>query len=442
MRIYPIRNFLLGTFTLLAIISEGEARYLSGGYGQFSEESQARLDQHADILTLGINIDWLTGSHIDPDLYVRGIDVIASSVQKGEIPGAVIYVDSIMRTHSDGIPHGIGYLMTDPQKHRNDYDSMYYVGDMTGPLLITPLVVQLLGQDEFSLDLRLGEVFSGLELGTLSEVDVRSLLRQSSGLKKDALKNIPREYTPEEILIHLAAHQDTGSYARRVEKSSANFLVLTLLLERYFEKDISKLIQERIFSLVQPELANLNQPTEWFYKTAPGEYSETVGRMLWAEPGEPIGLARSSNSGFTGFTTSANDLAAFAHYLTILMSPIAKSDPRKEGKVAEFFKPDVDLEEGEFMGLGFEVGKYGRWSFGYDADSGSSLWILPERAGFIIYLSNPHHPSRKPLNWKDPRREALPLFEQSLNGASSKVDTPDESSESDANLTREKSLPK
>lgn len=62
------------------------------------------------------------------------------------------------------------------------------------------------------------------------------------------------------------------------------------------------------------------------------------------------------------------------------------------------------------MGLGYQLGRFGEGSFGWDSPHGSSFWALPGQMAVIVFLSNQDHPGGVGSGEGDPREIVLPLL--------------------------------
>lgn len=404
-------------FIPVASMAQG---YYAGGTKPFSTEQKAVLDRNAEILSLGVNRDWLTQSRIDIDAYVAAIDEIGDAVRTGSIPGAVILAD---RFNENTMAAAIGYMMTDPKRVRAEYDTRYFVGDMTGPLLTTPLVLTAMGDGRFALGDTVGELVPELAGTSLADLTVEMLLRHSSGLPAEIPKTDPIE-AEDEFWQALAALKPGFEPGTRVQHSPLNFLLLGLILESSYEQRYQEVAQPYIETFFGGGLASLSQFRTSLKIIAPGEYNPWLRRMAWAEPDEPLGLFLRPNAGHTGLTVEAADVREQCKNLMSIASiHVNYEDPSSTDTLSLAFHPDPSIPGGETMGLGFQLGRFGPKSFGWDSPTGSSFWILPEKFGYVIYLSNPWHPERPGEDWEDPREVALSLLEKSLLPVGPGVDT-------------------
>lgn len=391
--------------TALPVFGEG---YLSGGSIPFPAEVQRTLDRHAPILTLGINHDWMLKAGVEPVAYLEGVDTVAAAVGRGEVPGALVYVDRLMQST---MPTGIGYRITDPQRRRVEADTMYAAQDLTGSLVTVPMTLFSLLTGDVRKDSTLGELIPELAGSDKAPITIEMLLRHRSGLPAE-LPARRRYADRSEMLRDLAALPLSGAPGAESRPSAANFLVLGLAMERVHGKGYSELAAEKVFRLLRDSTAVLEVDDIARADLAPGIYSDFLGRMAWGEATDSAGFLLGPDAGHTGLVLSADHAAEMARMLMTMAALNVGPDGKPLTVVGEAFVAS-DAATGETaMGLGYMVGRFGPGSFGWDSPTGSSIWILPRQQGFVVYLSNADHP--KGPSAADPREKALPAFVRSL----------------------------
>ena len=394
---------LLGVLPLTAFA----AGYYSGGSAPFPREVQAVLDRHARILTLGVNHDWMQSAGVEPVAYSQAIEAVASAVERSEIPGALIYVDRMLQVT---MPTGIGYRIVDPERRPVEPDTLYAAQDLTGPLVTVPMVLGSLLTGQAKKEQTLSSLFPEFVGTDKAPITLAMLLRHSSGFG-----NLPaeRRYADRnEMLRDLAAQKLLQAPGQAVHRSPANFLLLGLAMEKIHGKPYSELANERVFRLLQESTAKLKIGDTNRAGLAPGIYSPFLGRMAWGEATDSAGQLLDSNAGHNGLVLSADHAADMARMLMTMAALNVGKDGKALTVIGEAFQPDPSIPGGEKMGLGYQVGRFGPTSFGWDSPAGSSFWMLPAQQGFVVYLSNADHP--KGPGPKDPRDVALPALVRSL----------------------------
>jgi CubicO group peptidase (beta-lactamase class C family) len=220
-----------------------------------------------------------------------------------------------------------------------------------------------------------------------------------------------------------------------VANSPLNFMVLGLILEELEEKPFSELGAAEILAGFGRGRATLTPNPDERHGVAPGAYSKWLGRMAWTEPAEPFGLALVPNAGHTGLVTAADDVMARATTLLPIGAVMVNWKDTRAGQVyARALAPDPSIPGGESMGLGFQLGRYGPKSYGWDSPHGSSVWMLPDQLGYVIYLSNEDHPKDDPDRTDSPREKALTLLGKALGWPRPLVDTAGENQDASSLL--------
>jgi CubicO group peptidase (beta-lactamase class C family) len=410
---------LLAALCLYTASAPGAEPYLQGGARPFPPEIKATLDAHADILSLGVNSDWFTASNIDEARFVEAIDLVARAVKAGHIPGAVIHAD---RINSNTMPVAIGYKMIDPQKRRVEPDTLYDVEDLTGPLITTPLVLGEILQLRLKTDTRLAELLPPFAGTDKAEITVDQLLRHTSGLpavytEPDTLR------TREDILPFLAQVPLATKPGDEVQVSPLNVILLGLIVEKLEGKPFSEVAEAQIIGKFDLNPSRLGIEPDKRQVLAPGGYSPLLGRMAWGEAPDRIGMILGNDSPHRGFMTYSDSLGNLAKTTTPILALYTLPGSENFTPLGPLFKPSSQAKGGESMAAGFSVGRFGPRSYGWDAKGGSSVWILPEKMAYIIFLSNFNHPNGPRPGRVDPRDQVLPLLAEALKPVSPPVDT-------------------
>lgn len=392
--------------------------YYAGGEKPFPPELKHKLDVNADLLTLGINSEWMEQSNIEAAPFIEAITVLADSVRRGEIPGAVIYAD---RVATNTMPVGVGYMMTDPQRRALSADTQYDILDLTGPVVTAPLVLSSIAKGKLKPDDRLGDLVPDFAGSRREGLTVEMLLRHSSGLPS-AWKEPESLKTRADAVKFLRELKSEKTPGLEVIVSPLNTILLGMVLEHVEKKRFTEIVEERLIEPFEMNPSTMQLAPEKRHAVAPGGYSAFLGRMAWAEPTDRISRALYPDTAHTGFITFsdalANELKAIVPVVSLYSLPGSEDTP-----MGRFFQPQAGLRGGENMAMGFAVGRLGPRSYGWDAKGGCSVWLIPEKMAFIIYLSNYDHPQGLENRRDDPRDKVLPLLDAALLPLPPPVDT-------------------
>ncbi|MBI1292980.1 serine hydrolase [bacterium] len=393
------------------------APYHTGGSTPLLPEQQARLDRHAEHLSLGINTDWLATAKIDPELFTRAVDLIATGSEKGTINGALLYVD---RLEQITMPVGIGYRIVDPERRGVEYSTLYEVHDLTGVLVTSLLAVGAISTGRIKADGRVESYLPQMAGSKVGGLTVEQLLRHESGLSADfPAGQIIR--SREELLAQLSAWPTEPDPAK-AEPSPADWILLGLILESVEQRPFRELAQEGFIDYLQLQTAAWGIQPDKRFTLAPGGKTPLFRHMAWGDPRDSFAQVLGTPSPHWGLTMSADDFSTVVRLLMALSvanQGVAWKDAPPASRLV------IAPPEGHYN-YAFRTGEYGTTSFGWDSEWGTSVWILPEKLGFVLLMTNDDHPTGETGKSLALRREAIGLLVQSLDAkwSATGVDSP------------------
>jgi CubicO group peptidase (beta-lactamase class C family) len=373
-------------------------RYETGGTVPLPPELQALLDHHASIIGLGLNTDWLLASGIDPKPLVEAIDYLADCTTTGAIPGAILYAN---RVGTPAFPISIGYLMTDPSRVMNSHTTLYELGELTGAVTAVPLALAAVERGDLRLDDTLGALLPEVAGAGKDTITVEMLLRHRSGLPR-RLPQTPPDITRAEAIAYLNQVVPDAAPGSSMRISRYNHLLLGLILEQVYATPFQELAQKQVFDRFGMVNTTFSPPPAWRCVIAAGPYQGERRRMAWGEPTDSITAAFGTSAASGGLVSSADDLAAFAAHM---LPTVEYADPLVT--TATLVLAASPAPGGCAMGLGYMTGGLGKGSFGFDAAEGPSIWMMPDRYAYVVFLSNYWHPSEVPRLRRDPRIEVF-----------------------------------
>ncbi len=386
--------------------AEKPQSYYAGGTQPWPEGLREQLDEHADILSLGINIDWLGRTRIDPELYVEAIVRTAEAVKEERLPGAVVHVDRLDGTM---LPIAVGYFITDPWKRPLERTTRYSLHDLTGPAVTVPLVFQTIGSNKLSYGTTAGELLEELGDTGLGGVTVLELLQHRSGLPAQWPHDVEFE-DRSGLLRTLSEWRQPPATLMRAKPSALNYTVLGMMLEEAtgetLRRQAVELFGDQVRQGEDDPVVALAAADRHRHSIAPGRYSSRLRRMVWAEPEEPVAELLSPHAGHWGLIASADAVSG-------LVARSLVAGAIFEGWARRTSVP-IEGEDTLRMGPGVMSGRFGRDSFGWDSPHGSSVWVLPSERAYIIFLSNADHPHGLDPEAEDPRDVILPLLAEAL----------------------------
>ncbi|MBI5155562.1 beta-lactamase family protein [Candidatus Poribacteria bacterium] len=389
--------------------AEDAARYVTGGSVPLDPKLQRALDHHAGRVRLGLNPERLQASRIVPRHFVEAVMLLAECAERGEVAGGVLMEDTLT---GDNMPVAVGDMMVDPERHPADWSTMYELGPLTGPVAVVPLVLAAVEKGRLSLSDPVGKFVPVLMETDKARITVEMLLRHSSGLPARMALPKPAR-TREEVLALLARLPLTAAPGARFERSGLNDLLLGLMMETLDCKPVLNLAEAQIFEPLGMVNTAGQLPAQWRQQCAPGAYSEWHGRMAWGEAENPVAFVFGPSAGNGGLCATADDLAVWSRAM-IVGTKTGLGDFLSSQTLQMSLQPDPDLPGGANQGLGWALNGLGTGSFGLSAENGCSLWVQPERDGFVILLLNESHPGTNPGMPESCRSRILGWMEQAM----------------------------
>lgn len=335
-------------------------------------------------------------------------DVIEAAVRARAFPAAVVEVGDATRVlWTDAF----GHLTFDANAPPTGPDTMFDLASLTKVLSTTPIVMQEIERGAIGLEEPVSRYFELWRGTDRAAVTVRDLLAHCSGLPahlhcyrtmsgREAIERAicatPLEYEPRTRSIY----------------SDLDFMLLGFLLGDRVP------LPER-FAAVRAQMGivedlQFHPPALWRTRITPTE-EPFRRRVLIGEVSDENAAAVGGAAGHAGLFGTAAAVGQHARHLLQVLA----------GKVGAFQRPT--LEEfitkredipGSSRALGWDTmlatsscgTRMSARSFGHTGFSGTSLWIDPERAAYIVLLTNRVHPTQT----NDAIRQVRPAFHDAV----------------------------
>lgn len=321
-------------------------------------------------------------------------EVIASAIEKGEVPGAVVLVG---RRGKIAYAKAIGRRAIVPDAEDMTRDTRFDLASLTKPVATATSVMMLAEAAKLRLDEPFTRYLPEFDNHGKGVITIEQLLRHRSGLVAD---NPIDDYAdgPDRAWERLANLELVAEPGTRFLYSDVNFMILGKLVERVSGAPLDVFAREQTFtplgmeSTFRPESPMRIAPTE-----------PAAGTMLRGVVHDPRARALGGVAGHAGLFGTADDLALFAQ---MILNSGRGSDGRRilsRASVLAMTDPGT-TPAGQRRGLGWDMDTpfsaprgslFGRRSFGHTGFTGTSLWIDPESEMFVILLSSRLHPDGK-----------------------------------------------
>jgi CubicO group peptidase (beta-lactamase class C family) len=233
-----------------------------------------------------------------------------------------------------------------------------------------------------------------------SRVTVRMLMLHDSGwpAHRDFYK-VGKDY--DSVVSLVIAEPLIHEPGSQVEYSDLNFITLGEIVQRLTGDPLDEFAKEHIFDPLSMTESMFSPPKELRADTAPTEFdAEYRKKLLQGEVHDENAWAMGGVSGNAGLFSTAKDMSVFAQMILnggiydykrlVTRATITQfTEPQQIGESHRTLGWDVPTPPNSSAGHYFSPG-----SFGHTGFTGTSLWIDPNRALFVVLLTNRVNPTR------------------------------------------------
>jgi CubicO group peptidase (beta-lactamase class C family) len=332
---------------------------------------------------------------------------LASEVDSGAFPGAVVVVGSVTEGASAPFFAAVGHYGMDRLRFV-DTGTVYDLASLTKVVGLTTSIMLLHGEGKLDLDAPVQRYLPAFIGGGKARVTIRHLLTHSSGLP--AWRPLFAEATTRATAFALV---DTTPLAyepgRGTAYSDLGAIVLTQVVEAVTRMRLDAYLDSALFRPLGMTSTRFSPPLEWRDRIAPTERS-LDGTVIQGTVHDENAWKLGGVSGHAGLFSSAPDLARFAAWLLNVRAgrqtagdDSSSSMPRIPQAVVQTFTRRQSLVPGSSRALGWDTPserssagtKLSDSAFGHTGFTGTSIWLDPERNLYIILLTNRVHPTRE-----------------------------------------------
>ena len=324
--------------------------------------------------------------------------VLDSAGRERAFPGATLAVGF----HNQLVLRAVGRLTYEDDSPVVGNDTIYDVASLTKPIVTTTAILILCGEGQIALDAPVSrylyEWASAPDSPRRQLVTIRDLLLHTSGLP--AHRHFYQDAKDKRgIVARILAEQLVTAPRARIEYSDLGFILLGEIIERITGEPLDAFAAERIFTPLGMSCTFFNPPAARRGEIAPTEDDKAFRhRLLQGEVDDGNAWAMGGVAGHAGLFSTARDLSIFAQMM--LNGGTYGSErllPRHE--VGEFTRRESVGDNARTLGWDVPTApsSSGRYfspgSYGHTGYTGTSLWIDPRRALFVVLLTNRVHPS-------------------------------------------------
>ncbi len=340
--------------------------------------------------------------------------VIAESIAKKELPGAVVLVGR----------HGkivwrktYGARALEPQREAMTADTIFDLASLTKVVATTTSIMMLIEQGKVRLNDPVVQFIPEMKGEGRDAITIEQLMTHMSGFAPDFdLRDRWTGY--DEAMKRLYREPLRNPPGTRFVYSDINYIALGEVVHRTSGLMLDEFARQNIFTPLGMRDTGFHPDVKLKSRIAPtekrrgqmnylGDSGADAGsegeQWLRGQVHDPTSFRMNGVAGHAGLFSSADDLAIFCQMLlnggaygnTRILSPMT---------IATMTQPHAVSESGAARGLGWDVASsfssnkgdlFPLGSFGHTGFTGTSIWIDPTSDTFVVFLSNRVHPDGK-----------------------------------------------
>jgi uncharacterized protein YbbC (DUF1343 family)/CubicO group peptidase (beta-lactamase class C family) len=355
-----------------------------------------------------------TTQGFSPERLAQMDAVVADSIAKKELPGAVVLVGR----HGKVVwRKAYGARAIEPGREPMTADTIFDLASLTKVVATTTSIMILIEQGKVRLSDSVVQFIPEMKGDGRDAITVEQLMTHMSGFAPDFdLRDRWTGY--DEAIKRLYREPLRSTPGARFVYSDINYIALGEIVHRVSGKMLDEFARANIFAPLgmrdtgfrpDAKLRARIAPTErrrgqMSYLGDSGADAGSAGEeWLRGQVHDPTSFRMGGVAGHAGLFSTADDLAVFCQMLlsggayngTRILSPLT---------IAAMTQPHAVSETGAARGLGWDIASsfssnrgdvFPLGSFGHTGFTGTSIWVDPESDTFLIFLSNRVHPDGK-----------------------------------------------
>src|SRR5437870_5078923 len=348
------------------------------------------------------------------DRLARMDSVIRESIDKNELPGAVVLV---ARHEKVVWRKAYGARAIEPQRETMTTDTIFDLASLTKVVATTTSIMMLIEQGKLRLNDSVMKFIPEMKGGGRDAITIENLLTHMTGFAPD-FDLRERWIGYDEAMKRLYRESLRSQPGTRFVYSDINYIALGEVVHRVSGLTLDEFARRNIYAPLGMRDTGFRPGAQLVARIAPTEkrrgqmnYLGDTGANAGAEGEQwlrgpvhdPTSFRMGGVAGHAGLFSTADDLAIYCqmilnggiHNGTRVLSPLS---------VATMTRPRAVAEDGAARGLGWDIATsfssnkgdlFPLGSFGHTGFTGTSIWIDPATDSFVIFLSNRVHPDGK-----------------------------------------------
>src|SRR5438094_1108129 len=340
--------------------------------------------------------------------------VIQTSIEKKELPGAVVLV----ARHGRVVwRKAYGARAVEPQREAMTTDTIFDLASLTKVVATTTSIMMLVENGKIRLGDSVTQFIPEMKGEGRDAITIEQLLTHMTGFAPDFdLRDRWTGY--DEAIKRLYREPLRSQPGTRFVYSDINYIALGEVVHRVSGLMLDEFARRNIFVPLGMRDAGFRPDAKLRARIAPTEkrraqmnYLGDTGadagpeaeQWLRGQVHDPTSFRMGGIAGHAGLFSTADDLATFCQ---MLLNGGVFNGVRILGPmtIATMTRPHAVAENGSARGLGWDIATsfsankgdlFPLGSFGHTGFTGTSIWIDPASDTFVIFLSNRVHPDGK-----------------------------------------------
>ncbi len=332
---------------------------------------------------------------------------IEASIAKGEIPGAVLWLESKGEVYQKTY----GRRVVAPGSEAMTTDTIFDVASLTKVMATTPAILKLIEEDRLSLDdpvsKHVPEFLSGgirteptdplVSAEDRKKITVRHLITHQSGLPPGIFLTEADFWGHAEGARRAATVGLIERPGTRFRYSDVNFILLGEIVKRASGQRLDQYARDQFYTpLGMTETGYLPSAAN-FGRVAPTTIIEGYG-LLRGQVHDPTARRMEGVAGHAGLFSTAKDVATYVRLFANGTGAGVLSPDSVKMATTNQLPASLAAERG----LGWDIAspftyqrgeKFPKAGFGHTGWTGTSIWVDPASETFVILLANRNHPT-------------------------------------------------
>jgi len=328
----------------------------------------------------------------------RQIDnVLQQEIEKGNVPGAVVYVGQDGKTL---YCQSFGHQVLQPYSEKMTDDSIFDLASLTKPIATAASILILMDRGKIKPTDPVTKFLPEFTGPDKEKVQIAHLLTHTSGLPAyTTAATIQKEYgspCPDKVITKICQLKLQSEPGKTFRYSCLGYILLGRIVEIVSTQPLDQFAAQNIFQPLGMKHTTFNPPTAWQNRIAATEIRD--GNLLRGTVHDPLAVLMGGVSGNAGLFSSARDLNLFCQMLL--------QNGRWNDK--QILSPQavqlLTTEQSHGRAFGFGISTAYSWikgkfasdqTFSHSGYTGTSIVCDPTRNLFLILLTNRAHPHDK-----------------------------------------------